>query len=76
MARRRYTLEQAIEKFRESEAVIAKGSTVAEAVRRIGVTEQTFCWRRSEYGGLRLDQARRLNRLELENAATPDRYND
>ena len=46
---------------------IAGGSTVAEASRRIGVTEQTFYRRRSEYGGLRIDQARRLKRLESEN---------
>ena len=46
---------------------IAGGSTVAEGSRRIGVTEQTFYRRRSEYGGLRIDQARRLKRLESEN---------
>ena len=47
---------------------IAEGSTVAEAARRIGVTEQTFYRWRSEYGGLRIDQARCLKRLELENS--------
>ena len=47
---------------------IAEGSTVAEAARRIGVTEQTFYRWRSEYGGLRIDQARRLKRLESENS--------
>ena len=57
MARRRHTPEQVIKKVRE-----------AEAARRIGVTEQTFYRWRSEYGGLRLDQARRLKRLELENS--------
>ena len=46
---------------------IAGGSTVAEGSRRIGVTEQTFYRWRSEYGGLRIDQARRLKRLESEN---------
>ena len=71
MAKRRHTPEQVINKLREAEVAIAEGSTVAEAARRIGVTEQTFYRWRSEYGGLRVDQARRLKRLkrlELENS--------
>ena len=68
MARRRHTPEQVINKLREAEVAIAEGSTVAEASRRIGVTEQTFYRWRSEYGGLRIDQARRLKRLESENS--------
>ena len=48
--------------------VISAGSTVAEASRRIGVTQQTFYRWRTEYGGLRIDQARRLKRLETENS--------
>ena len=67
MARRRHTPEQVINKLREAEIAIAEGSTVVEASRRIGVTEQTFYRWRSEYGGLRIDQARRLKRLESEN---------
>ena len=67
MDRRRHTPEQVIDKLREAEVAIAEGSTVAEASRRIGVTEQTFYRWRSEYGGLRIDQARRLKRLESEN---------
>ena len=67
MARRRHTPEQVINKLREAEIAIAEGSTVAEASRRIGVTEQTFYRWRSEYGGLRIDQARRLKRPESEN---------
>ena len=68
MARRRHTLEQMINKLREAEVAIAEGSTVSEAARRIGVTEQTFYRWRSECGGLRIDQARRLKRLESENS--------
>ena len=68
MARKRHTPEQVINKLREAEVAIAEGSTVAEAAGRIGVTEQTFYRWRSEYGGLRTDQARRLKRLELENS--------
>ena len=62
MAKKRHTPEQVINKLREAEVAIAEGSTVAEAARRIGVTEQTFYRWRSEYGGLRIDQARRLKR--------------
>ena len=47
--------------------VIAAGSTVAEAARRIAVSEQAFYRWRAEYGGLRVDQARRLKHLETEN---------
>ena len=54
MARKRHTPEQVINKLREAEVAIAEGSTVAEAARRIGVTDQTFYRRRSEYGGLRI----------------------
>ena len=68
MAKKRHTPEQVINNFREAEVAIAEGSTVAEAASRNGVTEQTFHRWRSEYGGLRLDQARRLKRLELENS--------
>ena len=67
MARRRHPPEQVINKLREAEIAIAEGSTVAEASRRIGVTEQTFYRWRTEYGGLKIDQARRLKQLETEN---------
>ena len=68
MAKKRHTREQVVNNLREAEVAIAGGSTVAEAARRIGVTDQTFYRWRSEYGGLRIDQARRLKRLGLENS--------
>ena len=58
MARRRHTPEQIIKKLREAEVAIVEGGTVAQAARRIGVTEQTFYRLRSEYGGLRIDTVR------------------
>ena len=67
MAKRKHTPEEIINKLREAEVVIAAGSTVTEASRRIGVPEQTFYRWRSEYCGLRIDQARRLKHLETEN---------
>ena len=67
MPRKRYTPEQVINKLREAEVAISGGSTVAEASRQIGVTEQTFYRWRNEYGGLRIDQVKRLKQLALEN---------
>ena len=65
MPRQRFKPEQIIGKLRE--VVVAKGSTMAEACRQIGVAEQTlYRWRR-EYGGMRVDQARRMKELEAEN---------
>jgi transposase-like protein len=68
MARKRYTAEQIIGKLREAEVVLAQGGSVAKVARRLGVAEQTYYrwWR--EYGGLRLDQAKRFKELERENA--------
>ncbi len=63
----RHTPEQVINKLREAEVALAQGSTVAEASRQIGVTEQTFYRWRNEYGGLRIDQVKRLKQLETEN---------
>ena len=62
MPRKKHTPEQVINKLREAEVVLAQGRTVAEASRQIGVTEQTFYRWRNEYGGLRIDQVKRLKR--------------
>ena len=55
MPKRKHTPEEIINKLREAEVIVSSGGTVAEAVRRIGVSEQTFYRWRSEYGGLRVD---------------------
>ena len=68
MAKGEHTAEEIINKLREAEVVISSGSTVADAAQRIGVPEQTFYRWRAEYGGLRVDQARRLKQLETENS--------
>jgi putative transposase len=67
LARKRYTTEQIITKLREAEVALAKGQTVPQVCRQIGVTEQTYYRWRKEYGGIRLDQAKRLKALEKEN---------
>lgn len=68
MPRKKYSVEQILTKLREAEVLQSKGATVIEACRQIGVTEQTFYRWRKEYGGLRVDQARRLKELERENS--------
>lgn len=68
MPRRGHTPEQIIRRLRRAEVEISKGATVPEAAKKIGVTEQTYYRWRNEYGGLRLDQAKRLKALETENA--------
>ena len=67
MGKRRHTPEQVIGKLREAEVGLAKGKTVAEVCRKLTITEQTYYRWRKEYGGLRMDQARRFKELETEN---------
>jgi putative transposase len=68
MVRKSYTPEQIINKLREAEIHINQGISIAEASRKIGITEQTYYRWRREYGGMRVEQARRLKSLEKENA--------
>ena len=65
---RKHKPEDIIGKLREAEILLAQGGTVADACRRIGVTEQSYYRWRKEYGGLKMDQARRMKELEKENA--------
>ena len=67
MARRGYTPEQIIGKLREVDVLVQQGYSVGEAVRKIGVSDHTYyVWRR-EYGGMGVEQAKRLKELEREN---------
>lgn len=68
MGAKRHTPEQIIHKLREAEVEIGRGMKVPDVCRKIGVTEQTYYRWRKEYGGLKLDQAKRLKELEKENA--------
>ena len=67
MPRKRYTAEQIIGKLREAEIALAKSQTVAVVCKQIGVTEQTYYRWRKEYGGIGVDQAKRLKAIEKEN---------
>jgi transposase-like protein len=68
MAKKRHTAEQIIAKLREAEVELAKGQPISKVVRRLGITDQTYYRWRKEYGGLRVDQARRFKEVEKENA--------
>jgi putative transposase len=66
--RKRHTAEQIIGLLRQAEVELAQGRSVGEICRGLGISEASYYRWRSEYGGLKLDQARRLKELERENA--------
>ena len=68
MVRKGYTPEQIINKLREAEVLLSQGDTAGEVSRKIGVTEQTYYRWRREYGGMRVEQAKRLKELDKENS--------
>ena len=65
---KRHKPEEIVSKLRQVDVLTGQGSTVADAVRQIGVTEYTYYRWRKEYGGMGMDQAKRLKELEVENA--------
>ena len=68
MPKKRFSVEQIINHLREAEVFLSQGKTVGEICRGIGVSEQSYYRWRREYGGLKVDQARRLKELEAENS--------
>ncbi len=68
MARKNYSAEQIIRMLREAEVELAKGHNVGVVCKKLGVTSNTYYRWRKEYGGLKVDQAKRLKELERENA--------
>ncbi len=68
MFRKRYSAEEIVNKLRQAEVELSRGSSVAQVCKQIDVTDQTYYKWRREYGGLKTDQARRLKDLERENA--------
>jgi putative transposase len=67
MARKRHKPKEIVAKLRQADVPTGQGTSVAEAVRSIGVTEVTYYRWRQEYGGLKTDQVRRMKELEREN---------
>ena len=66
MVRKSYTPEQIINKLREAEILLSQGATLAVIWKKIGVSDCTYYRWRKEYGGMRIEQARRLKELEQE----------
>ena len=67
MNRRHYKPEQIIRKLREADVLVSKGETVGQICRTLGISDVTYYRWRKEYGGMQVDQARRLKDLEQEN---------
>lgn len=68
MKRTRHTPEQIVTKLREADAMLAAGRSLAQIVQMLGVSEQTYTRWRSQFGGMKQGEARRLRELEIENA--------
>ena len=68
MVRKKYSAEQIIGKLREAEVLLSQGDTIAVITRKIGISDVTYYHWRKEYGGLTIDQAKRLKDLEVENS--------
>ena len=76
MPKKRFSVEQVISHLRAAEVFLAQGQTIGQVRRHIGISEQSYYRWRREYGGLKVDQARRLKELGRENTrlrrAVPD----
>ena len=74
MGKKRHTAEEIVAKLRQVDVLIGQGRPVAEAVRTIGVTEVTYYRWRSEYGGLKSDQIKRLKELDAGRMSPSAKY--
>jgi putative transposase len=68
MPKKRYNAEEIIHKLRAADVLLSQEKTVSQACKQIGVSDQTYYRWRKAYGGMKVDQARRLKELEAENA--------
>ena len=68
MPKKRYSAEEIIHKLREADVLQGQGRTVSQACKQIGISDQTYYRWRKSYGGMKVDQAKRLKELEAENA--------
>ena len=68
MPKKRTNAEEIIQKLRGADVLLSQGKTVSQACKQIGVSDQTYYRWRKAYGGMKVDQARRLKELEAENA--------
>ena len=68
MPKKRYNTEDIIHKLREADVLLSLGMNVSQICKRIGIADQTYYRWRKVYGGMKVDQAKRLKELETENA--------
>jgi transposase-like protein len=68
MPKKRYNAEEIIHKLREGDVLLSQNKTVAQVCKQLGVAEQTYYRWRKAYGGMKIDQAKKLKQLEAENA--------
>ena len=71
MPKKRYNTEDIIHKLREADVLLSQGMNVSQICKRIGIAEQTYYRWRKVYGGMKVNQAKRLKELETENASLP-----
>jgi len=69
MRKKGFTPEQIIKKLREAEVLLSKGEPVTQVIRKLGISDVTYYRWRKEYGGMQVDQAKRMKDLEHENAS-------
>ena len=68
MKKKGFSSEEIIRKLRQAEVLLHEGKVIAEACRELGITDSTYYKWRKEYGGMKMDQAKRLKALETENS--------
>jgi len=68
MAKKGYSPEQVINKLREAEILFSQGATITQVTKKIGISDNTYYRWRKEFGGMRIEQAKRLKELEQENS--------
>lgn len=68
MKRKKHTPEQVVKKLREADTMVGQGASVAETIKALGVSEQTYYRWKRQYGGVGSPEIKRLRELERENA--------
>jgi transposase-like protein len=68
MKRHRHSPEQAVRKLREGDRLLSEGKDLVEVLRHLEIAESTWNRWRSQYGGMKATEAKRLRELEAENA--------
>lgn len=68
MPKKTFTSEQIINNLRQAEVMIAQGNTIPQVCKKLEISQQTYYRWRKEYGGMKIEQAKRLKELEKENS--------